>query len=202
MDKTPLLSKVKTRALMVVGAALTLAPGCRSDPAVDHPCGPSSAGPCMLLLESRQHYGGPHTSWFFIDTAGKQYKYESPNPDRNMVTKAMEDWHITIQEMAGILRTARPQGDRVPMRDVRRVLRLVAQAKDAHVEELGGPCEGWLRDLHGFVFDSRAQAQESVHLQESGCGILFEQNTSPAAIEVSQWADDLWQHGDHPRRPH
>jgi hypothetical protein len=81
------------------------------------------------------------------------------------------------------------------------VLGLVAQAKDGNVEELGGPCEGWMRDLHGFVFDSPAQAREGVHLQESGCEILFEQNTSPPAIEVSQWADDLW-HRSHSRRPH
>ncbi len=119
MDKRRLLSKTGLRARLVASTAMMLASGCRSDPAVDHPCGPSSAGPCMLLLESRQLRISPLKTWFFIDTAGNQYKYENHNADLDLVSKAMEDWHITAQEAADIMRAARPQPDRVPVRDVR-----------------------------------------------------------------------------------
>lgn len=56
-----------------------------------------------------------------------------------------------------------------------------------------------MRDVHGFVFDSRAQAPKSGLLQESACDYLYDQNMSPAGLEVAQWANELW-HQRHPRR--
>jgi hypothetical protein len=118
----------------------------------------------------------------------------------DLVDDAMDDGDVTAQEMAEIRLASQESADRVSMRDVRRILGLLAQAKDGAVEEFGGPCsEGLLRDLHGFVFDVRTNAQKSVHLQESGCDVLYQQNTSSAGLEVSQWANELW-HQPHPHR--
>ena len=192
------------RAALLGGAALALVSGCRSDPAVDHPCGPHSDGPCLLLLGSwdrrmPQGRGNHRKSWRLIDTAGKQYRYRAQSEALDLVQGAMEDWLVSAQETAEILLASQEFPDRVPMRDVRRVLGLLVQAKDGEVEEFGGPCDaGILRDVHGFVFDSRAQAQQSVHLQASGCEFLYEQNTSPAGLEVSQWSNELW-HQRHPQ---
>jgi hypothetical protein len=205
MHDANLLSKVVTRSLVTAGVVLALVSACRSDPVVDHPCGLRNDGPCMLLLGSWERrtsegVGNYRKSWRIIDTAGNQYRYRARIADLDLVYKAMEDWHVTAQETAEIRLASQESPDRVSMRDVRRILRLLAQAKDGEVEEFGGPCsEGVLRDLHGFLFDARTNAQKSVHLQESGCDFLYEQNTSPAGLEVSQWANELW-HQKHPHR--
>jgi hypothetical protein len=166
-----------------------------ADPAVPHPCGRRTKGPCLLLARGSLNYRPFQAAWL-MDTAGDEYTL-SWNDRTDAIAETMnhilKDGSATQQDFARAMAAAKARPPRVSASDIRHVLSLLSASKTA-VTVHGGPSpcrDGTPYGLSGYLFDPTRRAFLRLFLQGEICNTIEDERISPSARELAQWVNIL-----------